>query len=175
MFATKLEEKQAFWQTQKLKFEKEYIFSSHFDFLFFDLDHGNYVVKYVLEKELHSEALDAFHRVNTGWTMWKKAIQIKQEDLNNIENIPEGYIVIPSEQAKDSERLEFLLNNPTLEPFLINHESCVGIISRCFRVYEIFNKLMTRDDPINIKDTLRDAIDKAMHEHNPLKNIDYES
>ena len=171
MFATKLEEKQSFWQTQKQKFEKEYIFNSHFDFLNFDLDHGNYVVKYFLEKELQSEALDAFHRVNTSWTMWKKAIQIKQEELNRLECIPEGYVVVSIEQAKDSERLEFLLNNPTLEASLITRESCVGIMGRFLLVYEIFNKFMHKKNTKTCTKTLRHAIDKAMHEHEQLKNI----
>lgn len=172
MFSTKLERKQIFWQTEQQRFEKEYIFNSHFEYLTFDLDLGNYVLKYFLNKELKQDATDAFHRVNTSWTMWKKAIQIKQEDLSKIEGIPEGCVVVSKEQAKDSERLEFLLNNPTLEASLMNRESCVGIMNRFFLVYEIFNKFMNKKNTKLCTKTLRDAIDKAMYEQKDRNDID---
>ncbi|MDV7706553.1 hypothetical protein [Acinetobacter pittii] len=166
MFSKELEDRQVFWQTQKKKFEKEYMFSSHFDFLSFDLDHGNYVLKHFIDKEMRLEALDAFHRVNTGWTMWKKAIQIKQEDLNELKCLPEGCVVVSIEQAKDSERLEFLLNNPTLETSILTRESCVGIMSRFLLVYEIINKFINKKSAKPCTKALRDAIDKAMNVHN---------
>ncbi len=172
MFSTELKRKQIFWQTEQQRFEKEYIFNSHFEYLAFDLDRGSYILKYFIDKESKQDALDAFHRVNTSWTMWKKAIQFKQEDLSKIEEIPEGYVVISKEQAKDSERLEFLLNNPTLEASLINRESCVGIMSRFFLVFEMFNKFMNKKNSKLGTRTLRDAIDKAMYEQKGYKDVD---
>ena len=69
-----LAEKQTFWAEQLPNFESKYWLPSHFDFLAFDMDQGNYVVKDDLDPRLEDDANEIFHRVNTGWAMWKKAV-----------------------------------------------------------------------------------------------------
>ena len=69
-----LAEKQTFWAEQLPNFESKYWLPSHFEFLAFDMDHGNYVIKDDLDPRLEDDANEIFHRVNTGWAMWKKAV-----------------------------------------------------------------------------------------------------
>ncbi|TVT77361.1 MULTISPECIES: hypothetical protein [Acinetobacter] len=97
-----LADKQAFWKEQLPAFEQHYWLPNHFDFLKFDMDQGNYVLKNG-ESSFHSEdyddsafdrdADDAFHRVNTGWAMWKKAI-------NHSRKLLEGCVVVPVESLR---------------------------------------------------------------------------
>ena len=70
-----LAEKQAFWAEQLPNFEAKYWLPSHFELLEFDMEGGNYEVRDVLpEHYSEDDASDIYHRVNTGWAMWKKAI-----------------------------------------------------------------------------------------------------
>ena len=69
-----LEEKQTFWAEQLPNFEAKYWLPSHFEFVVFDMNQGNYVVKDGLDSDLEDDATEVYHRVNTGWAMWKKAI-----------------------------------------------------------------------------------------------------
>ncbi|WP_111860672.1 DUF551 domain-containing protein [Acinetobacter sp. CFCC 10889] len=69
-----LAEKQAFWAEQLPNFEANYWLSDRSEFLVFDMEQGNYVVKDDLDPIYEDDANDTFHRVNTGWAMWKKAI-----------------------------------------------------------------------------------------------------
>jgi len=70
-----LEEKQAFWAEQLPNFEAKYWLPSHFELLEFDMEGGNYEVRDVLpEHYSEDDADDIYHRVNSGWAMWKKAI-----------------------------------------------------------------------------------------------------
>jgi len=70
-----LEEKQAFWAEQLPNFESKYWLPSHFELLEFDMEGGNYEVRDVLpENYSEDDATEIWHRVNTGWAMWKKAI-----------------------------------------------------------------------------------------------------
>lgn len=76
-----LAEKQTFWAEQLPNFESKYWLPSHFDFLAFDMDQGNYVVKDDLDPIYEEDANEIFHRVNTGWAMWKKAINFSKSQL----------------------------------------------------------------------------------------------
>lgn len=71
--------KQAFWCEQLPNFEAKYWLPSHFEFLIFDKDQGNYVIKEDLDPSFKDEATEIFHRVNTGWAMWKKAINFNDQ------------------------------------------------------------------------------------------------
>lgn len=73
-----LAEKQAFWAEQLPKFESKYWLPSHFEFLVFDMNQGNYVIKDGLDPTFDDDATEIWHRVNTGWAMWKKAINFTQ-------------------------------------------------------------------------------------------------
>lgn len=84
-----LAEKQAFWAEQLPNFEAKYWLSDRSEFLVFDMEQGNYVVKDDLDQIYEDDANDAFHRVNTGWAMWKKAI-----NFSKTQAIPEGFVLV---------------------------------------------------------------------------------
>lgn len=73
-----LAEKQAVWAEQLPNFEAAYWLPSHFEFVVFDIDQGNYVIKEGLSPDFEDDATEIWHRVNTGWTMWKKAINFSK-------------------------------------------------------------------------------------------------
>ncbi|WOE40747.1 hypothetical protein [Acinetobacter chinensis] len=73
-----LAEKQAFWAEQLQNFEAKYWLSDRAEFLVFDMEQGNYVVKDDLDPMYKDDANDTFHRVNTGWSMWLKAINFSK-------------------------------------------------------------------------------------------------
>ncbi|MCF0263349.1 hypothetical protein KW868_02520 [Acinetobacter guillouiae] len=83
-----LEQKQAFWAEQLPNFESKYWLPSHFEFLAFDMDQGNYVIKEYLDPSFEDDATEIFHRVNTGWAMWKKAIKFTEKQAT-----PEGFVL----------------------------------------------------------------------------------
>ena len=77
-----LEEKQAFWAEKLPNFEAKYWLPSHFELLEFDMEGGNYEVRHVLpEHYSEDDADDIYHRVNTGWAMWKKAINFTKTQV----------------------------------------------------------------------------------------------
>ena len=77
-----LAEKQAFWAEQLPNFEAKYWLPSHFELLEFDMEGGNYEVRDVLpEHYSEDDASDIYHRVNTGWAMWKKAINFTKAQV----------------------------------------------------------------------------------------------
>ena len=91
-----LEQKQAFWKEQLPNFEAKYWLPSHFEFLVFDMDQGNYVVKEDLDPIFEDDSVEIWHRVNTGWTMWKKAINFSKSQA-----IPEGFVLVPREPTDE--------------------------------------------------------------------------
>ena len=89
-----LAEKQAFWAEQLPNFEAKYWLPSHFELLEFDMEGGNYEVRDVLpEHYSEDDASDIYHRVNTGWAMWKKAI-----NFTKAQAVPEGFVLVPVDQ-----------------------------------------------------------------------------
>ena len=84
-----LQEKQKFWAEQLPNFESKYWLPSHFEFLAFDMDQGNYTIKDDLDPSFEDDATEIWHRVNTGWAMWKKAI--------NFSKPHEGFVLVPKE------------------------------------------------------------------------------
>ena len=99
-----LQEKQKFWAEQLPNFESKYWLPSHFEFLAFDMDQGNYTIKDDLDPSFEDDATEIWHRVNTGWAMWKKAI--------NFSKPHEGFVLVPKE--------------PTLEMIAKGHDVFVG-------------------------------------------------
>ena len=81
-----LQEKQKFWAEQLPNFESKYWLPSHFEFLAFDMDQGNYTIKDDLDPSFEDDATEIWHRVNTGWAMWKKAI--------NFSKPHEGFVLV---------------------------------------------------------------------------------
>ena len=92
-----LAEKQAFWAEQLPNFEAKYWLPSHFELLEFDMEGGNYEVRDVLpEHYSEDDASDIYHRVNTGWAMWKKAI-----NFTKAQAVPEGFVLVPKKPDVD--------------------------------------------------------------------------
>ena len=94
----KLAEKQAFWAEQLPNFESKYWLPSHFEFLAFDMDHGNYIIKDDLDPRLEDDANEIFHRVNTGWAMWKKAVNFTVNEAKA--SVIEGFVLVPKEPTE---------------------------------------------------------------------------
>lgn len=91
----KLEEKQAFWAEQLPNFEAKYWLPSHFELLEFDMEGGNYEVRDVLpEHYSENDADDIYHRVNSGWAMWKKAINFTKAQ------VPEGFVLVDNSELE---------------------------------------------------------------------------
>lgn len=99
-----LQEKQKFWAEQLQNFESKYWLPSHFEFLAFDMDQGNYTIKDDLDPSFEDDATEIWHRVNTGWAMWKKAI--------NFSKPHEGFVLVPKVKSGNfSEKLDDYLDD----------------------------------------------------------------
>lgn len=96
-----LEEKQKYWREQLPKFEAKYWLPGHFSFLNFDMEQGNYVVKEGLDSIYEDDAIEIYHRVNTGWAMWKKCTSSMKAEINELKaklevaQVPEGFVLMP--------------------------------------------------------------------------------
>ena len=86
-----LAEKQEFWAEQLPNFEATYWLPSHFEYVIFDMEQGNYVIKDDLSPDFEGDATEIWHRVNTGWAMWKKAINFGRKQP---QAVPEGFVLI---------------------------------------------------------------------------------
>lgn len=80
----RLAEKQKFWAEQLPNFEAKYWLPSHFAVLVFDMTQGNYVIKDGIHPDFEDDAAEIYHRVNTGWAMWKKAITFSQKQAQAV-------------------------------------------------------------------------------------------
>ena len=89
-----LAEKQEFWAEQLPNFEAKYWLPSHFEYVIFDMEQGNYVIKDDLSPDFEGDATEIWHRVNTGWAMWKKAINFGRKQP---QAVPEGFVLVPKE------------------------------------------------------------------------------
>jgi len=75
-----LKTKQAFWAEQLPIFKEKYWVPGHLDVLEFDMLGGCFEFAENVETDLSEDDLfDIYHRVNSGWAMWKKAITFMQE------------------------------------------------------------------------------------------------
>ena len=86
-----LAEKQEFWAEQLPNFEATYWLPSHFEYVIFDMEQGNYVIKDDLSPDFEGDATEIWHRVNTGWAMWKKAINFGRKQP---QAVPEGFVLV---------------------------------------------------------------------------------
>ena len=104
-----LAEKQTFWAEQLPNFESKYWLPSHFEFLAFDMDHGNYVIKDDLDPRLEDDANEIFHRVNTGWAMWKKAVNFTVNEAKA--SVIEGFVLVSREMPKSFDEGLYVYSN----------------------------------------------------------------
>ena len=89
-----LAEKQEFWAEQLPNFKAKYWLPSHFKFVAFDMEQGNFDIKDGLDPSFEDDAVEIWHRVNTGWAMWKKAINFGRKPA---QSVPEGFVLVPKE------------------------------------------------------------------------------
>ncbi len=87
-----LAEKQEFWAEQLPNFKAKYWLPSHFKFVAFDMEQGNFDIKDGLDPSFEDDAVEIWHRVNTGWAMWKKAIIFGRKQP---QAVPEGFVLVP--------------------------------------------------------------------------------
>lgn len=92
-----LAEKQEFWAEQLPNFESTYWLPSHFEYVIFDMEQGNYVIKDSLNKDFEEDATEIWHRVNTGWAMWKKAINFSRKQA---QSVPDGFVLVQKAGAQ---------------------------------------------------------------------------
>lgn len=90
-----LAEKQEFWAEQLPNFKAKYWLPSHFKFVAFDMEQGNFDIKDGLDPSFEDDAVEIWHRVNTGWAMWKKAINFGRKQA---QAVPEGFVLVSAEQ-----------------------------------------------------------------------------
>jgi hypothetical protein len=123
-----LEQKQAFWVEQLPNFKAKYWLPSHFKFVAFDMEQGNFDIKDGLDPSFEDDAIEIWHRVNTGWAMWKKAISFSRKQA---QSVPEGFVLVPVKEIKtwyldDSENIyredpEWLCDIPVGEVVEVEH------------------------------------------------------
>lgn len=88
-----LKTKQAFWAEQLPIFKEKYWIPEHLDVLEFDMNGGCFDIAEGVKTDLSEEDLfDIYHRVNSGWVMWKKAVSFMREKA---QAVPGGYVVVP--------------------------------------------------------------------------------
>lgn len=93
-----LAEKQEFWAEQLPNFKAKYWLPSHFKFVAFDMEQGSFDIKDGLDPSFKDDAVEIWHRVNTGWAMWKKAINFGRKQP---QAVPEGFVLVPKEPTEE--------------------------------------------------------------------------
>ncbi|MCG6036944.1 hypothetical protein MER72_06055 [Acinetobacter baumannii] len=159
-----LKTKQAFWVEQLPIFKEKYWLPDHLEVLKFDMIGGCFEIAKGITTDFSEEDLsDIYHRVNSGWAMWKKAVSFMKDEA---QAVPEGYVLVTEDQAKDTARLDFMLDDSIKRTVchqkhwsddgdLIKEGQCVAeiyYISGWDYIYE------------SISETKRKAIDKAIFE-----------
>ncbi|MCT9365185.1 DUF551 domain-containing protein [Acinetobacter baumannii] len=77
-----LKTKQAFWSEQLPFFKEKYWIPGHLDVLEFDMNAGCFDIAEGVKTDLSEEDLfDIYHRVNSGWAMWKKAVNFMKSKV----------------------------------------------------------------------------------------------
>lgn len=87
-----LKTKQAFWAEQLPLFKELYLMKTQLDVLYFDNESGNFEIKDEAAVDFEKDDfLEAYHSVNTGWAMWKKAVTFMQEKS---QVVPETHVLV---------------------------------------------------------------------------------
>ncbi len=100
-----LAEKQEFWAEQLPNFKAKYWLPSHFKFVAFDMEQGNFDIKDGLDPSFEDDAVEIWHRVNTGWAMWKKAINFGRKQP---QAVPEGFVLVEKKEFEQMQEFEDL-------------------------------------------------------------------
>ncbi len=91
-----LKTKQEFWSEQLPIFKEKYWIPDHLEVLEFDMNDGCFDITEGVKTDLSEEDLyDIYHRVNSGWAMWKKAVTFMKDQA---QAVPEKKIYLTCEQ-----------------------------------------------------------------------------
>ncbi|WP_228138397.1 hypothetical protein [Acinetobacter pittii] len=90
-----LKTKQAFWAEQLPIFKEKYWIPGHLEALEFDMNGGCFDIAEGVKTDLSEEDLfDRYHRVNSGWAMWIKAVNVNKPQWQPIETAPKDRDVL---------------------------------------------------------------------------------
>ncbi|QAB39701.1 DUF551 domain-containing protein [Acinetobacter baumannii] len=113
---TDLNKKQAFWAEQLPLFKEKYWLPEHLDVLEFNMDGGCFEIPIDVKTDLSEDDLfDIYHRVNSGWAMWKKAITFMQEKAK-AQTVPSWISVKDEEPPADTMVLICWSDSPDVQP-----------------------------------------------------------
>ena len=91
-----ISEKQAVWREQKPLFEAEFIHSHLLPFFNFNENTGDYEIKSECVNNTDDEDRKvAYEALNTGWAMWKKAINFGRKQA---QSVPECFVLVDKHQ-----------------------------------------------------------------------------
>lgn len=99
-----LKTKQAFWAEQLPLFKEKYWIPEHLDVLEFDMIGGCFEIPVDVKSDLSEDDLfDTYHRVNSGWAMWKKSVTFMQEKAK-VQTVPtkSRYVYLNCNQLKQA-------------------------------------------------------------------------
>lgn len=98
-----LKTKQAFWAEQLPVFKEKYWIPEHLEVLEFDMLGGCFEIAENVKTDLSEDDLfDIYHRVNSGWAMWKKAVSFMKA---TVQAVPEGYVLFPIIATKEIDEI----------------------------------------------------------------------
>ncbi|WP_445536097.1 hypothetical protein [Acinetobacter sp. G18] len=153
-----LKTKQAFWAEQLPFFKEKYWLPNHLEVLKFDMIGGCFDIAEGVKTDLSEEDLfDIYHRVNSGWAMWKKAVSFMREKAE-AQAVPETHVLVekskistwwqdvdePENFASTEEQLLGLISESEIyidDMFVVEkHVQAQLSTQKLFCVYEITNK-----------------------------------
>ena len=136
-----LAEKQEFWAEQLPNFKAKYWLPSHFKFVAFDMEQGNFDIKDGLDPSFEDDAVEIWHRVNTGWAMWKKAINFGRKQA---QAAPEGFVEKTESNTHHYFKLkdwdEWTCIDGIKDAITSDHDINAIVEVECLEVIEINNK-----------------------------------
>jgi hypothetical protein len=116
-----LKTKQAFWEEQLPYFKEKYWLPNHLEVLKFDMIGGCFEIAEDIKTEPSEEdILEIYHRVNSGWAMWKKAVSFMKEKTE-AQAVPEWTSVNDSLPAYE-ELVLIKTNKGTVQGYLFQDE-----------------------------------------------------
>jgi len=94
-----LKTKQAFWAEQLPFFKEKYWLPNHLEVLEFDMIGGCFEIAEGIKTELSEEdILEIYHRVNSGWAMWKKAVTFMKAKT---QAVPDTHMLVEKKNTED--------------------------------------------------------------------------
>lgn len=111
-----LKTKQAFWAEHLPFFKEKYWLPNHLEVLEFDMIGGCFEIAEGIKTELSEEdILEIYHRVNSGWAMWKKAVTFMLEKAR-AQAVPTWISLKDKEPPTDTMVLICWSNAPDVQP-----------------------------------------------------------